>query len=745
MHNYSQALKKLSNKASLFESDREMNGFLKEALSSLIDLSGSVMGAVYVYDDSSKQLVFRVGYDRNDFWDSFRCAGKKIPLSFSLDNSDPGKAFREAAVRVLEFSEEKPVRSKLIVPIVRGPEKLGVLMLAHPVPGAFSREDQGDLKRAASMLGDILIEATAFMLPPGESSSVPVPQSRVIEGLKASAGVASGKALPIWSDIDSIAETIAPSGSADTELERFEEALKRSSDQLERIEKSSSLRDSEMISLIFTAQLYMLKDSSFLEKMRSAITGGRPAAESVRDVIQEYAGRFAALPEARLAEKAQDVRDLGFRILSNLASPERKGFSYSDKIILSRHLYPSDLFRLAVEGVAGVVLKGAGVTAHISILARSLSVPVLISDDPSLLEIPEGLPMLLDATQGRLYVRPDEKIRNTILDRSGLSSGLPGYYILKGHLKDGTPVSVQANINILKDADDAVQEGAEGVGLYRSEFPFILKNDFLSEEQQYRLYRSIVSSQKGKPVTLRTADIGGDKLLQGRSQTEDNPFLGVRGIRFSLANREMFRDQLKAMLRAGEGADLGIMFPMVSGVEELLQAREELDLCIKELEQREEAFNSSPRVGAMVELPSAAISTAELARHSDFLSIGSNDLIMYLLAVDRTNENLSHLYRSHHPTVLKVLSLIVKDAGEKAGEISVCGDIASDPMLIPVLAGMGIRKLSVSPHSVEKVKQRLLQYSLPETEKITKEILSITRLDEMDEYMKEFAKRWPLP
>lgn len=723
-----------------------MDGFLKEAISPLMEQSGASLGAIFGYDESTRELVLRAGYDSGDYWDSMRCGKNKMPLRFALDDSELGRAFRDDSVRIISYKEEdkSPFRTKILIPVVRGPEKLGVLMLAHQSPGAFSREDTADLRKAASLLGDMLAEATAFIVPAEKGASVPVPRSRVIRGLKASAGIAQGTALPVWSDIDSVADTIASSGSVDGEMELFEKALELSSSQLEKIQKSTSFTDTEMISLIFTAQLYMLKDNSFLEKMRKGIRDGRSAAASVREVIQSYADRFASMSEARLAEKAQDVRDLGYRILSNMARPDKAGFSYNDKIVLSRHIYPSDLFRLAVEGVAGVVLRGAGVTAHISILARSLSVPVLITDDKSLLNVPEGLPLLLDATSGKLYIRPDDKIRAAILDKEKRKLRTQGSYILKGHLSDGEPVSVHANINILKDAEDAKREGAEGIGLYRSEFPFILKNDFLSEEQQYRLYRSIVESQSGKPVTLRTADIGGDKLLQGRSEAESNPFLGVRGIRFSLANREMFHDQLRAMLRAGAGADLGIMFPMVSGVEELLQAREELEFCMKQLEERGDPFNARPRVGAMVELPSAAMAAGELAEYSDFLSIGSNDLTMYLLAVDRTNENLSHLYRSHHPTVLKVLASIMEEAGDKADQISVCGDIASDPLLVPVLVGMGIRKLSVAPSRVDAVKQRLMQFSLNEVEDISREILSIKRLDEMDRYMKSLQERYPL-
>jgi len=450
------------------------------------------------------------------------------------------------------------------------------------------------------------------------------------------------------------------------------------------------------------------------------------------------------MTEVRLAEKAQDVRDLGFRLMTNMGRPLDEGFSYDGQIVISRHIYPSDLYRLAVEKVAGLVLQGTGVTAHISILARSLNLPVLITDDKSLLTIPEGTPLLLDAGGGTLYIRPDGKIRKTILAKNRKLEQSRNVYTLKGQTVDGVEINVAANINILKDAKEAVRQGAEGIGLYRSEFPFILKNDFLSEEQQYRIYRSIVLSQPGKSVILRTADIGGDKLLQGRSEAESNPFLGVRGIRFSLANREMFRDQIRAMLRAGKDADLGIMLPMVSDVDEVLQAKEEIDFCIDHLSRRNVPHNSHPRIGAMVELPSAAMSVIELAEETDFLSIGTNDLTMYLLAVDRTNENLSHLYRSHHPTVLRVLSTIAEEAGDKICELSVCGNVASDPMLIPFFIGLGIRKLSVSPFLVEPVKQQISRFTLEEAEKITEELLSIKRVKKMEEYIEDFNRRYPV-
>lgn len=743
---YTRVLEKIADKVALFESSEEVNGFLKEAIKLLMEQVEASLGAVFIYSDRQKDLVFRVGYDKDDFWDSFRCGGKKAPTRFSLDGNEVGRAFTEGSIRFITSDNEGPhtFSSKILIPIFRGPHKIGVFFMAHNDKGAFDSIDKSDLTKAVSLLGDMMAEAMVLMNCDESCSLEGIRQfPSVMNGMKTSEGVAEGLALPVWADIETAAEHLPPAGSLAEELSLYEKALSASIKQLVDLQDSAASGDTDMISLIFTAQMYMLKDHSFTGKMESLIKEGQPASKAVQSVINEYAERFSAMTEVRLAEKAQDIRDLGFRMITNMGRPLDDGFSYKGQIVISRHIYPSDLYRLAVEKVAGLVLQGTGVTAHISILARSLKLPVLITDDKDMLKIPEGTPLLLDAGAGKLYIRPDEETRSQILEESQRLEKNPNHYTLRGQTSDGIYINVAANINILKDAKEAVKQGAEGIGLYRSEFPFILKNDFLSEEQQFLIYRSIVTSQPGKPVILRTADIGGDKLLQGRSEAESNPFLGVRGIRFSLANREMFRDQLRAMLRAGENADLGIMLPMVSGVEEVLEAKEEIKLCMEQLASRGVSFNSNPRIGAMVELPSAAMSVSELAAETDFLSIGTNDLVMYLLAVDRTNENLSHLYRSHHPTVLRVLATIAEEAGDKLSELSVCGNVAADPLLIPFFVGIGIRKLSVSPSLVESVKQQLNRFSLPEMKTLSKEMLSIKRLKNMEEFIEGFNRDYP--
>jgi phosphoenolpyruvate-protein kinase (PTS system EI component) len=299
---------------------------------------------------------------------------------------------------------------------------------------------------------------------------------------------------------------------------------------------------------------------------------------------------------------------------------------------------------------------------------------------------------------------------------------------------------VLANINLLTDLNTALDVGADGIGLYRSEFPFIIRNDFVEEDEQHLIYRQITESFPEKEIVLRTVDIGGDKLIGDVTDAERNPFLGVRGIRFSLAHREMFRDQLRAMLRAGVDRDLRILFPMVSTVEEVELGREEIQGVQEELEKRGIPHNTRPKVGAMIELPSAVEAIEEIAEASDFLSIGTNDLVMYLLAVDRTNERLNELYRSYHPAVLRVLRRIAAGVGDHLDELSVCGDSAADPVMLPFLLGIGIRKLSVSPSRIPELRSRIRSYTVAETEEIRDQMLAIKNNREMEAYLEKMRR-----
>jgi phosphotransferase system enzyme I (PtsP) len=306
---------------------------------------------------------------------------------------------------------------------------------------------------------------------------------------------------------------------------------------------------------------------------------------------------------------------------------------------------------------------------------------------------------------------------------------------------DGTRIRLLANIYLLSDLKLADQFKVEGVGLYRSEFPFIIRNDFPSEEEQYRVYSRIIESMGEREVTFRALDIGGDKLLSYQDEVEEaNPFLGLRGIRFLLRNRDVFSEQLRAMLRAGVGGNSRIMFPLISSVDEFIEARELVRECMKELDSRGEEYNSDTKLGVMVELPSAVTLVEDLAHEVDFMSVGTNDLIQYMLAVDRTNEMVSKLYLSHHPAILRAVERVAAVALGHRKDVSICGDIARDPKMIPFLLGVGITKLSMAPRQIMEIQQAVEAVSMEKAVYTARRMLACSRISEVEELLNNTDK-----
>jgi phosphotransferase system enzyme I (PtsP) len=412
---------------------------------------------------------------------------------------------------------------------------------------------------------------------------------------------------------------------------------------------------------------------------------------------------------------------------------------YEGSIIIAREILPSQLFKLASQRAAGMILLSGNLTSHVSILARSLRIPTLLIDDPMLLERGEGLSLILDAVQGNLLINPDAEVlasyRTLIEERQRLEALEPTVHP-STRTRDGTPVRLYANINLLSDLRQAKRLKAEGIGLYRSEIPFIVRDSFPSEEEQYRIYRRLVEEMEGHSVTLRTLDIGGDKMLSYMpNANEANPFLGLRAIRFSLRNRAVFAQQLKAMLRAGAGANIRIMFPLISSVDEYLHACDVVRSCVKELADEGIPHNAKPALGMMIELPSAVELIEELCYEADFVSIGTNDLIQYLLAVDRTNELISDLYLPYHPAVLRALFKIGDAARRHGIDVSVCGDLATDLRLIPFLLGCGIHTLSIDARYIPAVQKVIENTDMAQARKGALDLLKLSRISEVAAFL----------
>jgi phosphotransferase system enzyme I (PtsP) len=516
----------------------------------------------------------------------------------------------------------------------------------------------------------------------------------------------------------------------------FEKALKKTEKHLETLQERVEEKLSDAASLIFASHLLMLKDRGFTGGMRELIRSGEKAPAAILKIFTKYRNLFAGSANPLIREKTQDIEDLTRRILNNLVNRESDSETCSGHIIIARELFPSELLTLSVENIAGLILVSGGVTSHVGILARSLRIPLVIISDSQILDVPEGTMALVDADTGNVYINPTQEVISNFtmkekasqtISASGGGTGGPV------STADGTPVSVMLNINLLSDLKQIDIGDIDGVGLYRTEFPFMIRGGFPSEEEQYVIYRKLAKGLEEKPLTIRTLDIGGDKVLSYYDfPKEDNPFLGMRSIRFSLQHEDIFRQQIRAILRAGSGADLKIMFPMISSLDEFISARNIVYRCMDELSLEGLDYNAEPSIGMMVEIPSAVTIIDDLAEEADFFSVGTNDLIQYTLAVDRTNEKVSSMYIPHHPSVLRSLKLI-SDAAKKAGiEVSVCGDMANREIYIPFLLGIGIRALSVDAMYIPRVKRRIRKTGMAEAVAFSARLLSGRRIEEIE-------------
>jgi phosphotransferase system, enzyme I, PtsP len=721
------------------QTEDSLSSYLVSVVSHILQLTGAAEVAVYLVDPATRRIGLRA-------WAAGKRAGARSNSDTPHDLTHHGIDGADLAVDTLrDFVHAAPPGQRIAKPLHDGALWVGTLIgVAHT---AFSESSTEVFNGAGTELSAILgaAEITVTRLQVAEpETSINLP-SEPIFGHGASEGNGYGPALLYDSESTRGQNGRKIEESRSAAITRLDRAISQTLNQLEAMTSDVESELYDVVSLLFSTHVMMLSDEAFSGAIRSLVMAGQTPEDAVQSVVASFVRTFRSLREARLAEKAQDVRDIGFRLMQNLANHVGEAQDFTGRIVLVTDVLPSDLIRLALGHATGVVILGSAVTAHISILAQSLGLPVLMTSDRIAVEIVNHTMLLLDADDGKLFVTPSpdqltaygyDPVTGTCKG-AGQAVGATAGPAVTHSMADAQPVKIYANVNLLNDARRGRSAGADGIGLYRSEIPFIIRNDFIDEEEQYRVYRSIVRSMPGKPVVLRTADIGGDKLMAGREE-ERNPFLGVRGIRFSLANRDLFRIQLRAMLRAGAGADLRIMFPMVASVDEIEDARAELEQCAQALERDGLEYNDAPRIGAMVELPAAVISIEEFAARTDFLSIGTNDLIMYLLAVDRTNERLSELYRSHHPVVLKTLAGIARLIGPGLDELSVCGESAADPLMIPFFLGIGIRKFSVAPRHIGGVVATAARYDQPAADEFAHQMLSIKTLREMDEFLNQY-------
>ena len=534
-----------------------------------------------------------------------------------------------------------------------------------------------------------------------------------LTGIGASEGVSIGKVLLFVEEKMIIPQEIDANSTIEGELAKLENGLKKSKTQLIAIREKVKEKMGEDKAAIFDGHIMLLEDEDLIEEVEAKITGEKlPAARALREGIDEYCEMISQLDDPYLRERAADLQDIGKRWLKNLLEIKINDLSNLDPgtVVVTEDLTPSDTAQLDLANCVGFITEIGGKTAHSAIMARSLELPAVAGVKGVLGEVEDGEVVVMDGETGEIFLEPSEKLveeykvkqEQIRLEKEELKKLIHEEAVTL----DGRKVDIWGNIGSPNDVDAVIESGATGIGLYRTEFLFMNSDHFPTEEEQYKAYRVVAEKMQGKPVTIRTMDIGGDKELPYLDLPKEmNPFLGYRAIRISLENKDMFKTQLKAILRASQYGQIKIMYPMISSINEIRKANAILEECKKELDEIGKIYDRNIKVGIMVETPSTAIVAYKFAKEVDFFSIGTNDLTQYFLAVDRGNELVSSLYNSFNPAVLEAIQKVI-DAAHHAGiSVSMCGEFAGDKRATKLLLGMGLDSFSMSASSGLTVKK----------------------------------------
>ncbi len=560
------------------------------------------------------------------------------------------------------------------------------------------------------------------------------------EGVGVSPGMACGKIHVVRDDLDDVARyRIAPSQIPD-EIGRFETALIQTRMQIlemqQRIAESIGAKDAA----IFDAHLLVVEDRTLIDEVLRKLETDLCNVEWVfQEVATRYAETLNKIDDPYLRERALDIQDVTKRVIRNLQGKAPKAFlALSEPHILVAHnLTPSDTASSNRANVLGIATDLGSRTSHAAILARSLNIPAVVGLHDITTKLETGQHVLLDGSDGLLVINPAPETIAHYAEiesrRARVTAQLKELRTTRSTTRDGHHIVLSANIELPEDVEAVAANGAEGIGLYRTEFLYLNRSTLPTEQEQFETYRKVAERVRPDPLIIRTFDLGGDKLAPGTVDITDelNPFLGWRAIRLCLENIDIFKTQLRAILRASAVGNIKIMFPMISGLEELRSAKAVLAECKEELRRSGVPLGQKIEVGAMIEIPSAAICANALAPEVDFFSIGTNDLIQYTLAVDRVNEKLAHLYEPTHPAVLRLLKMIAEAAHANNIWVGVCGEMAGDVALIPLLLGLGMDELSAGATLVPRVKRAVQSLAIPECRELIEETLKLNTASEI--------------
>ncbi len=571
-----------------------------------------------------------------------------------------------------------------------------------------------------------------------------------LDGVGASPGIAFGKVKLLQEHSVKVEIKTVPLESVDKEISRLRDAVDRSKTALSLICEHTRDKIGQEEAAVFTAHLMILDDPELVPAIETKIRAEHLCAEAaVSEVIRFHTEMLLALEDEYIRARAADIEDIGQRLLSILVNAAPEKVELNEKVILvARDLSPSVTAQLNTELVLAFATQAGSRASHTAILARCLGIPAVVGLGDKLLKaVAESDDIIVDGNGGKLLINPDEKTIEHYRVKQGLeeqeNERLRIFKNRDALTADGLRIKVMGNIGAVNETELVLKHGGEGVGLFRTEFLFMGKDCLPTEDEQFDFYRVVVEKMAGKEVVIRTLDIGGDKGLASlHLPEEENPFLGYRAIRICLEYSDIFRPQLKAILRAGLHGDLKVMFPMISSLEELRFAREALEAAKGELRADGVPFKEDIEVGIMIEVPAAALMADALAQEVDFFSIGTNDLVQYTLAADRNNEKVSAIYTPYHPAVIKLIKMVTDAAHARGIWVGMCGEASGDALLLPLWIGLRFSELSMSAASILKTKEIISNWTVPEAMKIVEQVLASYTATEVLDLLQSAGKRF---
>jgi phosphotransferase system enzyme I (PtsI) len=569
------------------------------------------------------------------------------------------------------------------------------------------------------------------------------------KGIGVSPGIVIGTAIVLEAEDLLIPERHVSPGAVDAEAARFETAIVQSQGDLGILRDEVRTQHGKEIGGIFDFHLGVLKDKTLLTQVLKEIRDHQATAEyAVSVVMRRYANQFSTMRDRYFSERVKDIYDLEKRLLRILIGQKQQDLNNlkSDVIVIAHDLLPSQTAALDRSRVRGFATDVGGRTSHTAIVARAMGIPAVVGLGNITAEVSGGDTVIIDGKHGYLIVNPDpdqiEEHKEAARRQVEIETGYTQFRDLPPETLDGHAVSVQANIEFPDEVDDAIRYGAQGVGLYRTEFLYLAKESEPTEEEHFAAYAESIRRAKGRPITLRTLDLGADKYTQAKAQNpERNPFLGDRSIRMCLHDIPMFKRQLRAILRASVLGDVRVMFPMISTLMELRQAKMVLKDVMEELEDEGIPYREEIPIGMMIEVPSAALMANQFAKEVNFFSIGTNDLIQYTLAVDRTNEKVAGLFCPAHPAILALLRDVIRAGARNSVSVSVCGEMAGEPLYTLLLLGLGLNTFSMNAPDLPEVKKIIRSTTMEHAKQVARRVMSFDSERQVMHFLREETRK----